>query len=167
MSKAMNGIKSGLVAGIVYGVLDSVFAILAVIMFKDQVLASLGQYITNYPSLFSNITAMDLYNLSIALIPMIAIIGGILLGLVFGAIFGYAYDRIPGRIPSLKGILFGLILWVVLNVLIGLLDVTEFGWYYYLAGIAGGLVATVAYGYILGTLYGYLVGGRKPRLQPQ
>ena len=139
MGRAIDGIKSGLVAGIIYGILDSVFSILLVISFRAQVIAALGRYIAQNPAFFQNISATDLYNLSISLIPLLALIGGILLGLIFGAAFGYAYDRIPGGRPFLKGIVFGLSLWIVLNVLIGLIDISEFGPYYYLAGVAGGL----------------------------
>lgn len=156
MSRALNGIKSGLVSGIVYGILDSVFTIMLVLNFRGQVMASLASYISLNPSVFANVTASDLFNLSLAVIPLISMIGGVLLGIVIGAVFGYAYRRIPGKAPWLKGLVFGLVIWAILNVLIGLIDVSEFGLYYYLSNIAGGLASALSYGYILGGLFGYL-----------
>lgn len=155
MGATLEGIKSGFISGIIYGILDSVLVVLLVLFFREQVMNSLSVFVTRYPDTFPGASVQGLYNLSLSLIPLVSVTGGVLLGMVFGVLFANIHERIPGRSGPTKGVLFGLSLWVVLNVLIGLLDLSAFGWYYYLSSIAGGLISTMGFGYSLGTLYGY------------
>lgn len=155
MAISTDGVRAGFIAGLVYGILDAVIAIILVLSFREEVIASLNVYLTQYHALFGDRSAVDLFNLSVSLIPMISVSGGVALGTFLGALFAGSYEKLPGRGARAKGISLGLILWLILSVLLGLLNIGPFGIYYYLSGAAGGLVATVVYGYLLGTLYIY------------
>lgn len=155
MEKGNGWLFSGLISGFIYGVLASIMQVLVTLAFKSQILAFLAQRVAENPSLFPNVTSADLFSLSISLIPMIAITGGILLGLVFAFIYSSLYGRVPGKTSISKGPYFGLGLWIILNVTIGLVDLPQFGVYYYISGITGGFVASIAYGYILAMLFAY------------
>lgn len=147
---------AGLVSGFVYGVVASVIQILVTLAFKPDIISFLTQRITEQPSLFQNVTPSDLFSLSISLIPMIAITGGLLIGIVLSFVYSGVYGSVPGKTPFSKGPVFGLGLWVILNLGIGLVDIPQFGLYYYAAGAIGGFAAAIAYGYVLALLSAYL-----------
>lgn len=156
MARGTGWLMAGLISGFVYGIVASVLQILAVLAFKPEIIAFLAQHIADQPALFQNVTAIDLFNLSISLIPMIAVTGGLLLGVIFSFIYSSVYGRVPGSTPVTKGPVFGLGLWLILNIGIGLVDLPQFGIYYYISGVVGGLVASVIYGFVLAVLLAYL-----------
>lgn len=148
--------RAGLISGFVYSVISASAQILSVLAFKPEIISFLTDRISSNPTLFQNISATDLFSLSVSLIPMIAVTGGVLLGLVLAFLFSAEYGRLPGKPPYVRGLVFGLFLWIILNVGIGLADFPQFGPYYYLAGLIGGFIASMAYGYTLALLYSYL-----------
>lgn len=155
MTKTGNGVKAGAVAGIVYGIIASIFSIVGLVLFKTQVLATLTKY-ADLASSRSGVTisAQAIYNLEFILSPIVSIIGGIILGLILGLIFAYVYHRLPGSKATTKGMIFGLILWIILGLLLGIGNISEFSLsYYVLTSVVGGFIATIAYGFLMGSLF--------------
>lgn len=155
MSNATTGLKAGVVAGLLYGIIDGIFAYLGLTIFKSVVMAALQkEAATESALLHVTITAQTLYNGAVAVSLVVAIVVGIIGGLILGAIFGALYNKIPGKSGPVKGLVFGFILWILLNVLFGLPNIGTYNLTYYLFGIGGGIIAALVYGYLIGTLFG-------------
>jgi hypothetical protein len=148
MGNIAEGAKAGLLSGIVYGILDSLFGIVYLTIFKNDIISVLKSSIP--PG--SSISATSLYNLTLSLAVVGGILGGIIIGLILGLIFSAVYGHLPGSSATSKGLVFGLIMWLLFNVLLGLANL-RFGILYYGLGVIGGLLSSLIFGAILGKLY--------------
>lgn len=149
MGRAVDGAKSGLVAGIPYGAILAVASYFTTIALKQAII----QALTNDLPSNSPFTPQQLYSITLLIDPVVVIVGGIIGGLILGAIYGWAFPRLPGGRPILKGVIFGVILWVLLSVLAGLGNI-QYGIGYYFAQVGVGLVASLLFGWLLGYFYG-------------
>ena len=118
MGSAANGAKSGIISGIVYGLLLAIVTYFTLLSIKGTAIAA----ITKALPTDSPFTADQLYSIALLLSPAISLIIGVLGGLVLGAIYGSLFEKIPGRKPVVRGLIFGLVLWLLSSILGGLND---------------------------------------------
>lgn len=142
-----------MVAGFVYGIMDGVFALLLLVVFKSDVMKELAKLAATESAAGVKVSASALYSLELELEPVEGIIGGLIMGVILGIIFAYTHNKIPGKNMIVKGEIFGVILWIVFDVLIGALDISTYGLTYYLLSIALGVIALLVFGFMLGILY--------------
>lgn len=155
MGKATTGLKAGIVAGLVYGVIDGVISYMALIFFKNTVMAALQKEAATLNAIPGiSTSAQALYNTAMTTAFAFSIVGGIIGGLILGAIFGAVSSKIPGRSAPVKGMVFGFILWIILDVVLDYGDISTYSMNYYLFIIGGGIIAALVYGYIIGVLFG-------------
>lgn len=154
MSKASNGIKAGAIAGVVYGIISAVFALISLTMYKNQIINALQSYVNANSVLSSHgFTAQSLYRVELIAGPAVEVVLGIIVGLILGLIFSYISHRLPGSSNVVKGVILGIFLWLILGVLMELANLKEYGSLYYELAVIGSLIAAVAYGVVLGKLY--------------
>jgi hypothetical protein len=150
MGKVGTGAKAGSVAGLAYGILDAIFALITLTIFKSDIMKALSKEITasNIP-----ITAAKLYSFTLDSAVIGGIIGGLIIGIILGIIFAYVHNKIPSKNIVIKGEIFGVILWIIFSVLLGALDIGIYGTTYYLTAIAFDIIPLLVFGFVLGTLY--------------
>ena len=154
MGKTGDGVKAGAIAGIVYGIISTIFAIVSLSVFKSQIMSTLNSYLSGISNAGSlGITAQSIYNLEFVLVPVVDIIAGIIVGLILGIIFAAVYHKLPGSSGAVKGIIFGIILWIILGLLLNIGNLHEYGASYFGLSVGGALVAALIYGYVMGILF--------------
>jgi hypothetical protein len=141
--------KSGLVAGIPYGIILAIGTYFTTLSMKQTIIQAITQ---DLPS-SSPYTPDQLFSITLLVEPVIVIAVGVVGGLILGAIYGWAFRRIPGGTALVKGVIFGILLWVLFSVLGGL-DNSQYGIGYYSTQVAIGLVASLLFGWLLGYFYG-------------
>lgn len=144
MGKVVDGLKAGLVAGTVFGVILAVIGYFTLIYMKDELISLISA-----DPLKLDLVAEQIYNMALAVGLVMAFAGGILGGLILGAVFGWGYEKIPGRKPVYKGLVFGVILWLVSGVLSSLFIARSLTIY---------TVTNMAINFSLATIFGILVG---------
>jgi hypothetical protein len=149
LGNTVNGVKAGLVAGILYGIVLAILSYFTVMSEKSTIIAAITK---NMPA-NTSFTPEQLYGIALIAAPVVATIGGIIGGLIIGAIYGRLFEKIPGGSSTIKGILVGIVLWVLISVIGGAGNL-QYGIGSYLTGIGVGLVSALLFGFLLGYFYG-------------
>lgn len=152
MNSAGTGAKAGTVAGVVYGLIDAVFGVLSLVIFKPEIMSALSRLLAqnNAAGLFS---AGSLYSIALVTTPVASFVGGIIIGLILGTIFGAFFDKIPGGSELRKGLIFGAILWLIFDLGIGALTLLEYGALAYAFDLGTSVAAVLVFVYLMSTLY--------------
>ncbi|MGI0080589.1 MAG: DUF6789 family protein, partial [Nitrososphaerales archaeon] len=153
------GAKAGVVAGLVWGVI--VAALLAALLttFKTDVLSG----ISTVPGV--NMTAEQLYTITLEFGVGSSIALGIIGGMILGAIFAAVYTvYLKSSSVRTRGVVFGIILWFV-DLAFNGGGGSASGMEYFAISIAGYLVASLAYGYLLGYFFERFAPRGEPSLQ--
>jgi len=148
MGRAIDGAKSGLVAGIPYGIILAIASYFTTVALKSTIIQALTK---DLPS-NSPFTPEQLYSITLLIDPIIVTVAGIVGGLILGAIYGWVFPRLPGGRALVKGLIFGIILWVIVSVLAGLGNL-QYSPGFYIAQVGVGLAASVIFGWLLGYFY--------------
>lgn len=149
MGKIREGGKAGLLAGLIYGVLEAAVVVTLLVIFKSRIISVIRSVAV--PGTAVNVNAV--YNALVVVDAAIAVVFGIIAGLVLGLIFGAVSDRIPGQRGVTKGLVFGFALWLILHVLADYVGNLKYGVTFYLVDIGLGLVTSLAYGALLGIFF--------------
>lgn len=154
MGKTLNGLKAGALAGVFYGIISMVFTLIALTLFKSEVISALTSFISSNP-VYSDrgITPQVLYNADKISGSAVALIGGIILGLILGFIYVHVKERLPGSSKILGGIILGLIMWITLGLVLGAAYAKEYGISYFEVYSGGSLIAALVFGYLLSVFY--------------
>lgn len=154
MGKISNGIKAGALGGLVFGIISAIFIVLALVVFREQVLSALQNYMTTHPIYAQNgYTAQKLYNAFMVSEPVFYSIIAIILGLILGIVFASVHERLPGKNPFLKGLIFGIILWLIIGLFLNRGNLYQYGTSYFGITVTGFLVGSLVYSYLLGYLF--------------
>jgi hypothetical protein len=149
LGNTVDGVKAGLVAGILYGIVLAILSYFTVLSEKSTIIAAITK---NMPA-NTSFTPEQLYGIALIAAPVVATIGGIIGGLIIGAVYGRLFERIPGGSSTIKGILVGIILWLLISVIGGAGNL-QYGIGSYLSGIGVGLISALLFGFLLGYFYG-------------
>ncbi len=108
------GIKSGAVAGVFYGILAGIVTVLYMIIDKENIIQSIQAVISanaNIP-----ISTEQLYNISLIASFPSSIIGGVLVGMVFGVIYVLTKSELIGKNAKIQGVSLAILLFIALGV---------------------------------------------------
>jgi len=142
------GAKAGVVSGAVYGVISAVTMYVMVLSMKEEVISVIGE---SLPQDFP-ITAEQLFEFTLILVPIFAILFGLVVGVILGVIYGWGYEKIPGGNAVYKGLIIGVIFWIIFFVLLGLGNL-QYGAPYFMVSLAWNLVISLVFGALLGVFY--------------
>jgi len=114
MGKVTRGLKAGVLSGLIIGVILGAVTYATMVLWKEEYLAYFQQIIEHLQETYGPlpITAEALYQYSLNMSFISAILGAVIFGLLFGAVFGWKYEKFPGS-PIVKGLIMGLIVAVV------------------------------------------------------
>ena len=109
MMKWNLALKSGAVAGAIYGLLSGFVALAVAILNKDQIIEQIQAQFANIPNV--PVTAEDVYPLTLAAAVPGAIFSGLIIGIVLGVVFMLLREDLLGKNSAMKGVcLSGLLL---------------------------------------------------------
>jgi len=143
------GGRAGILAGLVYAVVEAAEVVTLLVAFKSRVIEVIGSELPSGSTGNSNAT----YNLLVATDAVIAIVFGIVAGLLLGLLFGAVSNRVPGRRWATKGLVFGVALWLILHVIADYFANLKYGVTFYLVDISLGLATSLVYGILLGIFF--------------
>lgn len=157
MSDISTGAKSGVLAGLLFGIIDGISAYYIILAEKATVIASLP----SDPSFSQE----QLFQVALDGTVALFIIGGIILGAIVGAIFGWAYLKVPGKTPIRRGLIFGIILWFAIAIVEVLVDSGAIA-----ADLLGLLIidflGALLYGFVMGIIFNHYKKREKEREDP-
>jgi len=137
------GIKSGALAGVVYGIVLAAITLVAISTSSDIY----GLYEPQIPEI-SGQTGMIILLLSFAVGTIIYLF----IGLVFGVFYAIMYNFIPSQKSPTKAVLFSFLFWLVLDVLFGYPFVDSII-YFIIFNVIIGLTSAFIWGLSLGTFW--------------
>ncbi len=161
MGSTGDGAKAGLVAGIPYGVVEAILVYVSLVSSKTSIEAAIAKSIPAN----TNLTASQLYSITLLIAPAVVVVFGVIGGLILGAIYGWKYEKIPGKTSLVKGLVLAAILWVLLSVLGGLGNLQD-GATVYLTQVGTGLGTALLFGVVLAYFYGRFVAAEKAMMGP-
>jgi len=126
------GVLGGLIAGVVFGVGQSVYLLLTYELARKAIDAAMHAEVT-----LPGIGQSMLY----------LVLSGLFFGAFFGLVYGWRYDNIPGRSPALKGIAVGIFVFLV--------NLSDVGFYSSIG--TAFLGAFIIFNLGLAMLYGFLL----------
>ena len=145
MGRIGTGAKAGVVSGIVYGAISSITTYITALSIKEEIISAIRESLPhNLP-----ITAEQLFEFALILLPILAILFGLVTGIILGAIYGWGYEKIPGGNSVYKGLVIGVIFWIISFVLVGLGNL-QYGTAYVIVSLAWSLVIALVFGALLG-----------------
>jgi len=149
MSNVKAGGQAGILAGLIYAVVEAAAVVTLLVAFKSDVIEVISSELPSRTAASVNAE----YNLLIATDAVVAVAFGIILGLALGLVYGAFSDRIPGRPGVTKGLVFGFILWLILHVLADYFGNLKYGLTFYLVDIGLGLATSLVYGALLAIFF--------------
>ena len=147
------GLKAGLAAGVVYGLMVGMLHFGTLEVCRTTQLQYIAAQLAKQ-NLTTNSTAADLFATDIIYYPMIYGLWSLVYGVIYGAVFALIYFRLPGRTSKRKGMALCVPIFVI-----GLIAGPAFFGYQCVPAylpyifIAAGFPVAVAFGYILGVFY--------------
>ena len=153
-------LKTGLVSGIIYGIMQSIVSVLSYVFYREQIKEIIRAAIpssTNIPMTMDQLADIGM----ITAIPG-SIVGGIIAGIVMAVIFAIMYENLMGRDSKRKGIF--LCLLMLFAIVIGEVAYPNFIGGLFMVQTRFILLAPlsaaffVAYGYVLGLFYDRFAG---------
>lgn len=148
MSRVSYGAKSGIVAGLFYGIIEGVMGYFSVASQKPVVMALISRTVP--PG--SPFTSQQLFQAALYGTVVIYIIAGLLIGTFLGVIFALIHGSTPGRSSIMKGMVFGIIIWMIVDTIVILVNFS-LGAVYILITLVINLATSMLYGYILGARF--------------
>ncbi|MHB1908148.1 MAG: hypothetical protein ACYCQJ_04650 [Nitrososphaerales archaeon] len=111
MTAISQGLKGGLAAGAIYGLMIGLLHLFTLEGCESYILVFIsGRLASLVPP--SNATAIDLFQTDLVYNPMVYGIWALIYGVIFGLVFGLAINKIPGSSARKKGVFLGLFLFV-------------------------------------------------------
>lgn len=107
------GLKSGAVAGIIYGVPAGGISALYMVLFKEKVIAMIQAAISGQGI---PISAEQLYNISLFSSFITSIFVGLIAGMVFGAVFTFMREELMGRNERMQGLFLSILLFACFGI---------------------------------------------------
>lgn len=149
-------LKSGAVAGAIYGVFGGAIGLAYLLVMRDEVMQMLQSALSAQGDI--PIPVESIYNITLFTSIPSGIIGGILAGLAFGIIFMLLKGEWPGKTPRLQGLFLALVLFVCLGVgemfspgnVVGPFFMMRFS---FLPSIPFSFVAFLFFGYLTGMFW--------------
>jgi len=149
MGRVKEGGKAGLLAGLIYAVVEAAAVVTLLVVFKSTVIATVSSEL----SAGSTLNGSAAYDGLVVTDAVVAVVFGILAGVALGLLFGAVWDRLPGRRAVTKGVVFGLILWLFLHVIADYFENLKYGVTFYIVDIGLGLGTSLVYGALLGLFF--------------
>lgn len=157
-------LKTGVVAGIIYGILQGIVTMLSYVFYREQIIEIIRSSIPS--NIEIPMTMEQLADIGMMTAIPGSIIGGIIAGLIFAFIFSLMYSELIGKNSKRKGLFLAILL--LIGIIIGELA---------LQGVVGGLflfqtkfimltplnaVFFLVFGYVIGIFYDkFEPGGRR------
>ena len=111
MTAISQGLKGGLAAGAIYGLMIGLLHLFTLEGCESYILVFIsGRLASLVPP--SNASAIDLFQTDLVYNPMVYGIWALIYGVIFGLVFGLAINKIPGSSARKKGVFLGLFLFV-------------------------------------------------------
>jgi vacuolar-type H+-ATPase subunit I/STV1 len=107
-------LKSGAVAGAVYGVLAGIVGLAYMVAMKEEVIARMQAAIPQGVSI--PMSMEDLYNISLAASVPSSMIMGVIVGMVFGIVFMLMKDELLGKNLRFRGMFLSVFLFAALGI---------------------------------------------------
>jgi len=148
LGRIVTGAKAGVVSGVVYGIISSITTYIMVVSTKEEIISTIRESI---PPDFS-ITAEQLFEFALILVPILMILFGLVIGVILGVVYGWGYEKIPGSNSVYKGLVIGVIFWAIFFVLLGLGNL-QYATIYVMVNLAWNLVISLVFGVLLGVFY--------------
>ena len=112
-----------------------------------------------FPDIYADFSGMGIVieGAVVAIVFVLAIIGGIIFGIIGGIIFGsiYAalYNSLPGSTSVIKGIVLAIIFWIIFSILLGYGTLTVNMELYVINNVIIGIIAALFWGFLLGKFW--------------
>ena len=103
------GLKSGIAAGSVYGLLAGFVSLAIVVLMREEIIKQIQAQFAKLPYEIP-VTAEDVYPVTLAMSVPGSVIGGLIVGGILGIVFLLLHDQLPGRDPARKGLCFSLLM---------------------------------------------------------
>ncbi len=103
------GLKSGITAGAVYGLLTSFVSLAITILMKEEIIKQIQAQFAKLPYEIP-VTAEDVYPLALVMSVPGSIIWGLIVGGILGVVFLLLHGELLGRDSARKGLFFSLLM---------------------------------------------------------
>jgi len=103
------GLKSGITAGAIYGLLTGFISLAVSVVMKDEIIKQIQAQFTRLPQDIP-ITAEQVYPITLVMSIPGAVIGGLVIGAILGIVFLSLYNELLGKDSKRKGLCFSMLL---------------------------------------------------------
>ncbi len=103
------GLKSGITAGAIYGLLTGFISLAISVVMKDEIIKQIQAQFARLPQDIP-ITAEQVYPITLVMSIPGAVIGGLVVGAILGIVFLSLYNELLGKDSKRKGLFFVILL---------------------------------------------------------
>lgn len=103
------GLKTGVVAGAIYGLLNGFVALAITIVMREELIKQIQAQFARLPYDIP-ITAEQIYPITVAMSIPGSIMGGLIVGAILGIVFLILYGELMGKDSKRKGLCFSILL---------------------------------------------------------